>query len=86
MKKLMVAIVAGSVLVLSGAALSDEPFNADCHIQGINDGIDGVIAQIKSSPAFGHAGGHYANAIKDLEKTRKQLHEGCHAWNKGLKK
>jgi hypothetical protein len=80
------AVVLAATLIPAGAALADEPFNPDCHLQGINQGIDSVIAQIKSSPAYGHAGGHYANAIKDLERTKTQLHEGCHAWNKSLRR
>jgi hypothetical protein len=86
MKRLILSLFAGAMLLTATAAIADEPFNPDCHLQGINDGIDGVIAQIKSSPALGHAGGHYAKALKDLEATKKQLHEGCHAWNKSLKK
>ncbi len=85
MKKHSLAIVVG-VLLPAGAAFSDAPFNPDCHLQGINSGLDSVIAQIKSSPAFGYAGGHYASALQDLEQTRKQLHQGCRAWNKSLAK
>ena len=45
-----------------------------------------VREQIKASPALGHAGGHYQRALEDIEQTRKQLHEGCRAWNKSLHK
>jgi len=45
-----------------------------------------VREQIKASPALGHAGGHYQRALGDIEQTRKQLHEGCRAWNKSLHK
>ena len=88
MKKwlLLVAIVVCGALIPTGAALSDKPFNPDCHLEGINSGLDAIIAQIKRSPAYGHAGGHYGKALKDLAKTRKQLHEGCRAWNDSLKK
>ncbi len=85
MKKLMTAVVF-AVLMPAGVALADQPFNPDCHLEGINGGLDSIIAQIKSSPAYSHAGGHYAQAVKDLEKTRKQLHEGCHDWNKSLRR
>jgi hypothetical protein len=92
MKKIFYAVIAGTMLASGAAlmtgsnALADAPFPPDCRLAGINQGIDGAIAEIKQSPALGHAGGHYAKAIKDLEAVKKQLHEGCHAWNKDHEK
>ena len=75
-----------AVLVLGAAApaLADHPFNPDCHLEGINQALDSVMAQIQSSPAFGHAGGHYGRALEDLKKVKNQLHDGCRAWNGSL--
>jgi hypothetical protein len=48
--------------------------------------IDSIKEQIQSSPALGHAGGHYRRALEDADQVRRQLHEGCRAWNKSLRK
>ena len=84
MKRILMAAIAGSML--AGVAHADEKYNPDCHLEAIDPSINSVIDQIKSSPALGHAGGHYAKALKDLEAVKKQLHEGCVVWNKGQKK
>jgi hypothetical protein len=62
------------------------PAHKDCRIEAIEAGLDGVVRAIEASPACGHGGGHYANAIRDLHKTEKQLREGCDAWNRGGRK
>jgi hypothetical protein len=93
MKRMVLATLTGLMLVSSGVAMAadappagDKEFNPDCHLDGINQALDGAAEQIKSSPAYGHAGKHYAKALKDLEAVKKQLREGCHAWNKEQKK
>ena len=80
MKKLSLGILAVTVLSLSATARADDPA---CQTNAIDDGINQAISQIKSSPAMGHAGGHYGKAIKDLENTKKNLHTGCADWVKG---
>jgi hypothetical protein len=82
-RTLLVSLVALSLAPVASAQGKD--FNPDCHLEGINQGLDGVRDEIKSSPALGHAGGHYKRALQDIEKLRKQLHEGCHAWIKSAK-
>src|SRR5712672_1935185 len=37
-------------------------------------------------PLWVIAGGHYKRALEEIEQTRKQLHEGCRAWNKNLQR
>ena len=86
MKKLMTWSVFAAAVLAGPIARADAPFNPDCHLEAINASLDSVRDQVKSSPALGHAGGHYKHALEDLEKLRKQLHAGCHAWNQGLKK
>lgn len=79
MKRVILSIVAGAVLFGgAGVALAENP---DCHLEGINRDLDSVIAQIQSSPANGHAAGHYAKSIQDLQKVKQQIQEGCRAWN-----
>ena len=64
-----------------------------CRPGSIYASFDSVCEQIKAkSPAgprgrslLGHAAGHYKRALEDIEHVRKQLHEGCRAWNKSLK-
>ena len=85
MKRTLLSIALA--LSLSPAiARAEEPFNPDCRLEAINASFDSIRDQIKASPALGHAGGHYKRALEDIERTRKQLHEGCRAWNKSLKK
>lgn len=89
-KKTMLSVFAGAVMLAGGTfavltsttASADEGFPKDCHLEGINGEINSLKAQIKSSPAYGHAGGHYARALEDLEKLRTQLQDGCRLWNK----
>jgi hypothetical protein len=78
--------IALALCLAPAVARADAPFNPDCHLEAINASFDSIRDQIKSSPALGHAGGHYKRALEDIERTRKQLHEGCRAWNKSLKK
>lgn len=68
----------------AGAAAA--PSEADCKLTDIDKSIDDAISAIKASPAYGHAGGHYAKAEKDLTNTKKQLETGCKAWLKGGEK
>jgi hypothetical protein len=82
MKRILTATLMGSMILSAGAAFADPQYNPDCHLDSINQSIDAAIAQIKSSPAAGQAGGHYGKAVKDLEHTKKQLEEGCVKWNK----
>jgi hypothetical protein len=84
--KLTLLSFVAAVLLAPAIARAEEGFNPDCHLEAINASLDSVRDQIKSSPALGHAGGHYKRALEDIEKTRKQLHEGCRTWNKSLKK
>jgi hypothetical protein len=83
-------LLSSAALALSiapaAARAADEPFNPDCHLQAINASLDSVREQIKSSPAYGHAAGHYKRSLEDIERTRRQLHEGCRAWNRSLRK
>ena len=78
--------IAAALLLAPAVARADQPFNPDCHLEAIKASLDSVRDQIKASPAYGHAGGHYRRSLEDLERTRKQLHEGCRAWNKSVKK
>ena len=71
---------------LLGLASTARAEDAACGLSAIDDGINQAVSQIKSSPANGHAGGHYGKAIRDLEATKKNLHEGCKAWDKEGKK
>ncbi len=87
MTRILLSSIAAALLLAPVAARAAEAgFNPDCHLEAINSGLDSVRDQIKSSPALGHAGGHYAKALQALEAVRKQLHEGCHAWNASMKK
>jgi hypothetical protein len=79
------AIGGGLTMTSSPAEADDHPFNPDCHLEGINGSLDSAIAQIRSSPAIGHAGGHYGKALEDLQRVKNQLHAGCYAWNKDKK-
>jgi len=81
MKRIALSLFASSVLFAAAPALADHPFPPDCHLEGINRSLDEAINQIHSSPAWGHASGHYARAIEDLQKVKKNLHEGCRAFN-----
>jgi hypothetical protein len=89
MKKALFSAVALTTIVGSVFFLGEPPASADddaCGLRLIDLGIDGAIVEIKGSPAIGHAGGHYGRAIRDLEATKRQLHEGCADWEKGGKK
>ena len=86
MNRMLLSSIAAALLLAPAVARADQPFNPDCHLEAINASLDSVREQIKASPALGHAGGHYKRALEDIEHTRKQLHEGCRAWNKGLHK
>ncbi len=92
MKKTLVAMLAGAVLLPASAVLAEEaappaaPNEADCKLTEISKALDDAMAAIKASPAYGHAGGHYAKAEKDLHATKKQLETGCKAWMKGGEK
>jgi hypothetical protein len=81
MKRIALSLFASSVLFAAAPALADHPFPPDCHLEGINRSLDEAINQIHSSPAWGHAGGHYAKAERDLQNVTKNLHEGCRAFN-----
>lgn len=82
--KAFFGVVAGVVLFSAGLAKADE-FHPHCRIAGIDQGLNAAITEIKQSPANGHAGGHYARAIEDIEKVKKQLREGCRVWMKDHK-
>lgn len=84
MKRIALSVLAAATLLGPGTALADRPFPPDCHLEFINGRIDEAINQIRSSPAWGHAAGHYAHAIDDLQKVKHQLHEGCKAWNMSM--
>ena len=85
MKRILLTAVTGLLVFgCTGLARADEPFNPDCHLREINEKLDALEMHIKTSPAWGAAAGHYGRAMDDLEKVRKQLHEGCRAWNEGL--
>ena len=86
MKRILLSSLVAGLLLAPAIAKAEEGFNPDCHLEAINTSLDSVRDQVKSSPALGHAGGHYKRALEDIEKLRKQLHEGCHAWNAGMKK
>ena len=98
MKRTVMSVVAGALMLSSGAAFAQgappptggaattAPNEADCKISDINGALDTAMNAIKASPAMGHAGGHYAKALKDLEGVKKQLDEGCKAWLKGGEK
>jgi hypothetical protein len=80
MKKTLFGVVAGLAICTAGVAHADENWHPHCRIAGIEQGINAAITEIKQSPAMGHAGGHYGRAIEDLEKTKRQIREGCRAW------
>ncbi len=80
MKRILTSLVAGSLILSSAAAMAGE--NPDCKLDAADASIQATIDAIKSSPAYGHAGGHYGKAEKDLGAVKKQLHAGCAAWNK----
>jgi hypothetical protein len=85
MKRAILSVLAGAFLLGGGfTARADEPFNPDCHLQGINRDLDSVMAQIHSSPAWGYAGGHYAKAEEELRHVKENLHTGCREWNHSL--
>jgi hypothetical protein len=86
MTRILLSSISAVLLLAPAVARADEHFNPDCHLEAINSSLDSVREQVKSSPALGHAAGHYKRALEDVEHVRKQLHEGCRAWNKGLKK
>jgi hypothetical protein len=86
MKRLVLFTLTAVTLLAPALVRAEQPFNPDCKLDAINSSIDSIKEQIKSSPANGHAAGHYKRALGDAEKLRKQLHEGCRAWNKSLKK
>jgi hypothetical protein len=87
MTRILLSSAALALLITPAAArAADAPFNPDCHLQAINASLDSVREQIKSSPAYGHAAGHYRRSLEDIERTRRLLHEGCRAWNKSLRK
>jgi hypothetical protein len=74
--------IGGLTMTATPAEADDHPFNPDCHLEAINQSLDSVIIQIRSSPAIGHAGGHYGKALEDIQRVKNQLHAGCYAWNK----
>ena len=76
----LVAVAAGMLLWPPPAA-ADAPFPPDCHLDGINQGLDSAIAQIKSSPALGHADGEYGKALASIQEVKNHLHNGCRDWN-----
>ena len=81
MKKVLVTLgfVVGGVGVISAPAQAEHP---KCALGVIDRAIDDAEKEIRASPAIGHAGGHYAKALSDLQTTKRQLHEGCDAWEK----
>lgn len=80
MKRTVFGLVSGLVICLAGVAQADEHWHPHCRIEGIEQGLNAAITEIKQSPAMGHAGGHYGRAIEDIERTKKQIREGCRAW------
>jgi hypothetical protein len=91
MKRMLLASLTGLMLLPAGLAVAadaakEAPYPADCKLDAINASLDSVRDQVKASPAYGHAAGHYAKAEKDVEEIRKQLHEGCRAWEKEASK
>jgi hypothetical protein len=74
-------VVAAGMLIWTAPASADAPFPADCHLDGINQGLDSAIAQIKSSPALGHADGEYGKALASIQEVKNHLHNGCRDWN-----
>jgi hypothetical protein len=90
-KHTIIALTAGTAIVglatfLGARSGSAENFHEGCRIAGIEQGLNASITELKQSPAYGHASGHYKKAIEDIERTRKQIHEGCRAWMKDGKK
>jgi len=83
MKRTLMGLVVGVGLLGAGAALADgDDFHPHCRIAAIEQQLSAAIGEIKQSPAYRHAGGHYGRAIEDIEKTKRQLREGCRAWMK----
>jgi hypothetical protein len=90
MKKTILAIgigmgIGAGAMFLGARVGNADEFHEGCRIKGIEQGLSAAITEIKQSPAFGHAGGHYKRSIEDIEKTKHQLREGCHAWMKEKK-
>ncbi|HUB06530.1 MAG TPA: hypothetical protein VMB50_06000 [Myxococcales bacterium] len=84
MKKIVFSAFAAAMLLGPATALADRPYPPDCHLEFINQQIDQAMAQIHSSPAWGHAMGHYAKALDSLQHVKRELHEGCKAWNQSM--
>lgn len=82
MKRIAMMWVAGSVLLGAGFAQADEEWHPRCRIHEIEEHMNHAINEIKQSPAYGEAGGHYGRAIEDLERVKRQLRDGCHVWMK----
>lgn len=57
-----------------------------CKIDAVESAISRLSDIVKSSPAFGHAGGHYAKALKKVQESRTELEGGCAQWEKDGKK
>ena len=91
-KRALVVLSTASLIAIFGTVLrsetaqADDAFPADCRLNAIDPQIDALSAVITSSPALGHAGGHYARAIDDLKRIKAQLHEGCTVWNRDRNK
>ncbi len=75
------AVAVTAMLIWAPPAGADAPFPADCHLDGINQSLDSAIAQIKSSPALGHADGEYGKALQSIQEVKNHLHNGCRDWN-----
>lgn len=80
LKNLLFGLAGAAVLLAAPLARAEDPA---CGLSAIDQGIDGAMAEIKQSPAMGHAGGHYAKALKELHATKAQLRVGCADWVKG---
>jgi hypothetical protein len=88
MKKKLVSLTlaVGVIAAIAGPASVAQAEDPKCGIGPIDRAVSDAEREIKSSPASGHAGGHYAKALRDLQATKRQLHDGCAAWeNDGAK-
>ena len=82
MNCLRIAIMLGLGLATAGDARADE-FHPHCRIGAIEAQLSAAIDQIRQSPAAGHTGGQYRQAIAAIEQAKQLLHEGCRTWMAG---
>ena len=57
-----------------------------CALVAINKDLLSVEKEIRQSPAYGHAHGHYRLALHLIGHAMRQLNHGCHAYKRDLKK